>query len=329
MKIIRIGFCGFWEDFNLDNNLIVNILRKHFEVKVCNLQCGEQPEFLICSPLGNMYQYMKYDCPRIMYTGEPLAPDFSVADYFIGYDYCELGDRYLRYPLYIWDDKAGISRVRKPLTEDEAYDIVKKKKYFCNYIYGHKTITGDREKLFEKLSMYKKITSAGKLWNNMPNGKVYNMGEKPMIIADSKFTITGESICYPGFTSEKIDHAFRYYSIPIYCGNPMIGNEFNEEAFVNCEKLGIDRAVEKVIEIDTHDDLAVHMLCQYQYIEEKHEQKMYDRLADFLVNIFSQDPEEAYRRPRYYVAGRHERCLQEYNEYLTSLPYRVWKKLKK
>ncbi len=217
---------------------------------------------------------MKYSCPRIMYTGEFLAPDFSAIDYFIGFDYCDFGDRCLRYPLHLWSDN-GPLKTRKLFTEDAAYEELKKKTYFCNFIYGHQTKLNQRELLFEKLNEYKTVSSAGKFKNNMPNGKIYNMREKSEIIAASKFTITAESVHYPGFTSEKIEHAFRSYSIPVYWGDPLVQNEFNTAAFINCETLGgIEKAVEKVIEIDQNDEMYVHMLMQYQYVIKDYEDIM-------------------------------------------------------
>lgn len=102
MRTIKIYFTGFWEGFQYENNMFMNILKKRYQV----ILDSKDPDFLICSPLGRPYEYMKYDCPRIMYTGEFLSADFTALDYFIGYDDISFGDRAMRFPLYLYNDNA-------------------------------------------------------------------------------------------------------------------------------------------------------------------------------------------------------------------------------
>lgn len=163
-KTIKINYCGFWDNFDLHFNCIDSVLKERYDIEI-----SEHPDFVFCSPLGKPWDYMKYDCVRILYTGEPLAPDFTTFDYAIGYDHIDFGDRYLRYPLSIWRNR-GECQFRKPLTEKEAWDHLKSKKIFCNFIQGHPSISGQRERLFEELNIYKKVLSAGTFMNNQTEG---------------------------------------------------------------------------------------------------------------------------------------------------------------
>lgn len=323
MKTVKIHFTGFWENFDYQHNMFTSILKRRYNVVLDSVD----PDFLICSPLGRPYEYMKYDCPRIMYTGEFLSADFTALDYFIGYDDISFGDRAFRFPLFLFNDDAVASRSEK-MTEDAAYKILKSKEYFCNYIFGHDTERGIREQILEGLSAYKRVECAGSHRNNMPNGQTFNMQTKIPFMEKCKFSIAAESINYPGFTSEKIGHAFQTHTIPIYFGDPDIGKAFNEDAFVDYSRCdGVDDLVRKVIEIDSSDDLYIHMLCQQRYILENYEEQMFQNLENFLFHIFDQDKEEAYRRPRFYRAYWFESYLKEYNKSLQSIPYRIVRKL--
>ena len=91
MDTIKIDFCGFWSSFNKEKNLFSILLSKHFNVEI-----SDNPDFVICSNRGKPFEYMQYDCPRIMFMGENLSPDFTAFDYVIGFDYLEFGDRYFR-----------------------------------------------------------------------------------------------------------------------------------------------------------------------------------------------------------------------------------------
>ena len=87
MKTIKLKFCNFWSGFNERDNLFYNILKRHFQIEI-----SEKPDFVICSNRGKAFEYMKYDCPRMMSMGENLSPDFTVFDYCIGFDHLSFGE---------------------------------------------------------------------------------------------------------------------------------------------------------------------------------------------------------------------------------------------
>lgn len=259
MRKIKINFCGFWNSFKKENNLFTQMLSEHF-----NIEISENPDFVICSNRGKPFEYMKYNCPRIMFMGENMSPDFTVFDYVIGFDFLEFGDRYFRLPFGFYSDNAK-PWIPEMLTEEQAYNILKQKKYFANFVYGHESSKRMRETIFEKLSTYKEVVSPGSFMNNMVNkdGKIKRCGwqEKNEYLKYSKFTIAGESIEYPGFVTEKIVQPFQQHSIPIYWGSPRIDEDFNTEAFVWCKGIDdLDRMLEEVQYLDMHDDACVHML---------------------------------------------------------------------
>ena len=308
LKTIRINFCGFWSSFDKEKNLFTLMLEKHFNVEI-----SDKPDFIICSNRGTPFEYMKYDCVRIMFMGENLSPDFSVFDYCIGFDFLEFGDRYFRLPFAFYFDNAK-PWIPEQITREDAINILKEKEYFCNFIYGHKSSHGMREKLFSALNEYKRVISPGSYLNNLDGGnKRCSWQEKHRYLEKSKFTIAVDSIHYPGFVTEKIVDSFRYHSIPVYFGSTSIYDDFNRDAFVCCKnEEDIERVVQQVMLIDSNDELYLDMLMQLPLHSNEYLVKRYEELETFLVNIFSQSVDVAFRRVRFYCAETHESYLKDY-----------------
>lgn len=305
---LKVNFCGFWGSFNKTNNLFYNILSKHFNVEI-----SDYPDFVICSNRGKPFEYMQYDCPRIMFMGENLSPDFTVFDYVIGFDYLEFGDRYFRLPFAFYSDNAE-PWVPERITKKNAWELLNKKKYFCNFIYGHQSSLGMREKLFQELNKYKPVVSPGRYLNNM-NTNGCSWLEKRKYLGLSKFTIAGDSIVYPGFFTEKIIQPFEHHSIPIYFGNPRINEDMNEKAFIWCKSTDdsdIQKTIERVKYLNEHDEAYIEMLMEYPLLSEDFLKKKYYALENFILNIFSQNRDKAFRRVRYFCADLHESYLSEY-----------------
>lgn len=310
-RTIKINFCGFWNSFKKEDNLFTRILSKHFVVEI-----SDSPDFIICSNRGTPFEYMKYNCPRIMFMGENVSPDFTVFDYVIGFDFLDFGDRYFRLPFGFYFDNAK-PWIPEVISEDDAWRMLKEKKYFANFIYGHESSERMRESIFEKLEEYKPVVSPGSFMNNMNTqvGKVKRCSwqEKNEHLKYSKFTIAGDSIRHPGFVTEKIVQPFQQHSIPIYWGSPKIDEDFNTDAFVWCKDADdLDRMLEQVRFLDTNDDAYIHMLMQCPLQNQMFLRDRYEELEKFLVAIFEQEPEKAYRRVRYFAAEQHESYLREY-----------------
>lgn len=315
-KTIKINFCGGGDEIRPKNNLILNILKKHYNVEI-----SDNPDYVICGMGGNHFEYMKYDCVRILLMTENFSPDFTIFDYCIGFDYLDFGDRYFRLP-YSFQTKSGEPWIPQLLSEKQAYEYLNMKKYFCNFIYRHHSAHGMREKLFDKISEYKKITSAGNFRNNIlgetkdysNNGGMLHIerDEKLEYLQNSKFTIACESVVYPGFETEKIVDAFRMHSIPVYYGASTITNTFNKNAFINAGELDLDAMLETIKDIDSHDEKYISMLMECPLVDKSLVKNMYDDLENFLVNIFSCEP--VLRRPRYYYVDSVEYNLKQIYE---------------
>jgi hypothetical protein len=73
--------------------------------------------------------------------------------------------------------------------------------------------------------------------NNMPGIDSIYAGDrweaKRSFLSSYKFTIAFESDISYGYQTEKLYDAMRADSIPIYCGDPSVGDIFNTKSFIN------------------------------------------------------------------------------------------------
>ena len=299
MKKIKINFKGFWDGFDPESNYFVNIIKKHFDIEF-----SDDPDYLFCSVFSD--EYINYDkAVRIFFTGECQTPDFNLFDYAIAFDYIEMADRYFRYPLYmIYGDVPEIASKRNGMITDP-----KIRDKFCSFVYSNSKADPLRTEFFERLSEYKQVDSGGRYMNNV-GGPVENKRE---FESHYKFSIAFENSSYSGYTSEKILEAFAAGTVPIYWGDPDITRVYNENAFININRYdSIEEAIEVIKKLDNDDEEYLNMLsqpiCRKEYILDD----IRDGFEKFLVNIFEQDKEKAYRRNRTFWGGNYELFYKRY-----------------
>lgn len=270
MEKIKLHFCDFWNCHTYENDFFVNILKDKYEIVLDS----KNPDFVICSCYG--YEYRKYNCPRIFYSGENITPDFNVYDYAISFDRLSFGDRYLRVPIYYFFDKI---REKIPMPKEPH------KRDFCSFLYSNGVYCDDiRIKFFHLLYKYKKVSSGGKLLNN--EGKI--ISDKIDYLSRHKFSIAFENTSSEDYVTEKIYDAFLAHTIPIYWGDKNVVKDFNSDAFINVnDHASLDEVVEKIIELDNDDEKYLKMLNAPYLINGKFADDLSDeKILEFFDNIF-------------------------------------------
>ena len=276
----------------------------------------DAPDYLIAFPLlyvSPRESYLKFIQDSVGkitvmdIMGEALAPNLNLFDYHIGFDQTSSDGRILYAPY-----ETNL-RVRVNAScPDERKDALSAKTGFCNYIYSHGGGHPYRIQLFSLLSEYKRVDSIGKHLNNTPcrvprentdwkEGSI--MLKKPY-----KFSIACENAWSRGYTTEKIMTSFLADSIPVYWGNPLIEEEYNPKAFINCHRYhSLEEVVAEIKRIDEDDDLWMSIMSEPRQlpwqIEREHERL--NQLTSSLVEIFASPLEQARRRgnglwPDYY-----------------------------
>ncbi|MGN0428146.1 MAG: glycosyltransferase family 10 domain-containing protein [Agathobacter sp.] len=318
MKTIKIKFTDFWPGFNYQNNYFTKLLSQKYDVQI-----SDEPDYVIASVAGN--DYLKYDCIRIWYSGENLHPDFDLFDYGISFDdRLKIDDRYIRYPIYCLNENRWEAAKHKH--EFDEQDYFKKHSRFCNFVYSNgKNAVPFRENIFQELSKYKKVDSGGRLHNNI-GGPVE---DKADFMPNYKFTIAVENTSAPGYTTEKLLDAWAYGTVPIYYGNPDIGKEFNDEAFINCHKYNsIEEIVQRVKELDEDDEKFMAMMKASILREDCYAANYEEKLLNFFSNIFEQEYEKAFRRDRFGYGKIYEERIRRMATYSIDGIYHFLQKIK-
>jgi len=280
-KTIRINFVDFWNGFIKEDNYFIHLLSR-----VYNVELSDDPDFIIYSCYGR--QYLKYKCIRIFYTAENQRPDFSGCDYALSFD-LQTGPRQYRLPLYalyigLWGQEKNV--VQPHTRETMAGEWQKKSKFCCMLVSNG----GSKRRIdfFHTLSACKHVDSGGRYLNNI-GGPVKNKLE---FIRDYKFVFAFENTSYPGYVTEKLIEPCFTHSIPIYWGNPQVALDFNPKRFINCHDFPNDDAViDKILEIDRNDELALDMLSQPIFKDNRYPEWIQEEnVLTFLRSIFDREP---------------------------------------
>ena len=302
----------FSSDFDVYNNDFITILSERYNVVVDN----KNPDYLFYANFGN--SYLKYDCIRIFYTGECIAPDFNLCDYAVAFERLSFGDRYLRMPLY------RLFQYRKnydKLFDREEIRVIDKSKLFCSFVVSNCFAEDVRAKMFKALSLYKPVSSGGRYMNNV-GGPIKDKFE---FQTRHKFAIAFENLQYNGYATEKLVDALAARTVPIYVGDPNIHLDLNEESFINGNRFNsFEDLVEYIKEVDQNDELYLQILNANPILEDKRDN---NDLREFLFNIFDQEYSKAGRRSRARSTKEQENFLNRYSA-IDKYTFKKYKRIK-
>ena len=293
MKSIKIRFDGFFMDNHIDYNreakFIISLLEKNYRVEI-----SEDPDYLFYNVNG--IEFYKFDCIRIFCTIEAICPDFNFCDYGIGFEYLSYGDRYFRFPNYLF----YTNEVKSMLEKHNNVTSADFKRDFCSFVYSNNRAETIRGELFENISHYRKVNSGGRYLNNLQDSKpVLN---KILFENKHKFSIACENASHPGYHTEKIVESFAARTIPIYWGNNTIEKEFNTNSFINCNDFdSLDEVIQRIIYLDNNEEEYLKILNQPAILNDNiqiyYESKI-SEFEEFLKHIINQPIELAFRRNR-------------------------------
>ena len=304
-KTIRLKFVGYWDGFVPENTRIYKDLASLYDIELT-----DEPDYIICSCFAPYYEYCKYPQIRIMDLGENYTPDFNLIDYAVCRYPIQFLDRCYYYPGCI--DFRG--RFESLLNNERHIkkDDLKDKCYFANFIAGHDSEDNIRGDFFKMLSEYKRIESPGTYLNNMPNQCFVDWKDssKTDFQKKCKFSLCFESTKNAGFFTEKIVDALYSGTVPVYFGSEEVFEIINRDAVVYCSgRDDFENTVNKVIELDQNDQLYLEILNKNPLNTNFSYEQFKQGYNDFLIHIFEQPLESAYRRSQVYLPKQHEEFL--------------------
>jgi alpha(1,3/1,4) fucosyltransferase len=192
---------------------------------------SDEPDVVIFGPYGNDLP-PKGNYQRVGYFCENIKPDLSICEWAFGIP-TEKSINNPRYKRIQWHGFDPHLLVKAPDYNAEA--IAESKTKFCNFLYSHQVPY--RERFFKELSKYKRVDAPGRSMNNMPGIDSQYQGDKweikKQFLSPYKFTIAFENDIFPGYQTEKLYDAMLCNSLPVYCGDPFIGDIFNTRSFLN------------------------------------------------------------------------------------------------
>ena len=296
---IKVRFMDYWSGFDPsgDSYLIKQMLDRHFNVDVC-----EDADYVFFSAKGESHWSVPDRCVKIFHTGENVTPDFNACDYAIGFDRMDFGDRYIRFPLYLFYDRSLLDRMLTKHEIPQTWNLAEEKPDFCSFVVSN-PLNPYRNEAFRKLSDYRKVDSGGRYLNNV-GGPV---ADKFAFESRHKFSLCFENGSHPGYTTEKLVEALAARTVPIYWGDPDVGKVFNTHAFVNVSDYdSLDAALRRVQELDRDDDLYLSVLKEPAFLPgtESIDAEML-RLETWLLRIFGQPLESAWRRNREFYGRKY------------------------
>lgn len=292
--MLKINFADFWPNFPKTDNYFYHLLSTKYDVVIDE----DDPDLLFFSvdysKKEERSKYSDHRCKKIFFTGENVSPHFDgeqsvqypqysigKADVAFSFQYSD-DPRNYRFPLWAffmnWFDRKYDS------SRDPAYLIpidnvchpgessltkASRKKRFCNFLFTN--TSGERIKILDTLEKYKRVDCAGRLRNNTwrrVKGRGDQIG-KINFLSQFKFTIAAENTKSDGYTTEKMIHPMSALSIPIYWGSDRVTEEFNEQSFINANKLSGQDLLDRVIEIDQNDDLYRKMIAEPVFPDNK------------------------------------------------------------
>lgn len=139
------------------------------------------------------------------------------------------------------------------------------KRKFCLFINSNGAAK-ERIHFCQELMKYKSIDCRGNVLNNCDKiSHRYYTPEFINCIREYKFVICFENSDYDGYFTEKPMNAYLGDTIPIYWANKESQKYFNEQSMVLLKEFNqenIEKAIQKIIELDTNHDLYMETLAE-------------------------------------------------------------------
>jgi hypothetical protein len=139
---------------------------------------------------------------------------------------------------------------------------------------------------------YKTVDCYGTLFKNTSNNLIetttwYNPHIMD-IIRDYKFMICMENTQCDNYWTEKLINGYIGNTIPIYWGDPNICDIFNEKSFININKLGIEKGIETIKNLDSNDMMYNDIHNEVPITNNKYETYYNEAYyKEYMSNIFS------------------------------------------
>jgi hypothetical protein len=242
---ISINFIDFPE---ASRRFFMHLLQPKYDITI-----ADTPDFLFYSHIGHRHRL--YNCVKIFHTQEKYLPNWKECDYAV---VSVLADdpRAAYLPIYAFDGMA--EHLVRPSIPDPLL-IRSQKPYFCGLVcaYADRSVRR-RVNFFHELNRHRKVDSSGRALNNVGFrlGMADRYGTKVRWLQNYRFNLAFENARRAGWTTEKLVDPLHVHTIPIYWGDPRVGEYFNPKCFIHADDFSSDRELaEYVLHVDQTPEL--------------------------------------------------------------------------
>jgi hypothetical protein len=275
--VVRVAFAHFWSNFTPD------LFKARFPY-VCeryDLVVSREPEIVFFSVWAPklrpdvVEKISPGDYVRVFITGEPgeVIP-MEDCEFAISYSRMINHPNHLRLPTWVYEARnLGYTPDMLVKSADTDWEkIAAEKTAYCNFVYRHHRAF--RNRVFFAFNAQKRVDAAGLCMNNMGGWRVpdtpYWQIAKLDFLKRYKFTLAIENSLWPGYATEKLVDPMFANSIPIYIGDPMIRDSFNQDAFVDFNRFTtMKEMISFVRKVDNNRVLYLKMLAAPFYPDNK------------------------------------------------------------
>ena len=279
-SVFRVLFTDMWDGFNPTYNMFLLMLEegsKHWSPRpriegysLETLPEGIKPNILLFGPFGNCWKGEAWaSIPKVHFTGENTQAILAEKVFLnLGFPHADFVDeRYIRLPLWMLEIDwfgADVDKISnpKPIPLDRCLNVypeeIGQKQRFCAFVVTN-PCNPIRNSSFHWLTQYKKVDSAGLLFNNVGDEIFAGLGggggelKKHEFLKKYKFCLAYENASSQGYTTEKLLHAKVAGCIPIYWGDPKVERDFDTKGFIDARKFTTpEELIEAVRKIDSN-----------------------------------------------------------------------------
>jgi hypothetical protein len=253
---------------------------------------SEYPDYLVFTHEGQRHKL--YSCTKIFYTQENYLPDWRQCDFAV---LSRKLDHPRAFHLPVYSLYCQASDVVRPAGIDYRTGLAQKTE-FCAFLTGYVDRTVRvRTDFFHQLNARKKVNSAGTALKNVDYNIRGSVARRDWL-RRHKFYMAFENSEVPGWTTERIIDAFAAGCVPVYWGDPTVGEQFNRQAFIHRRDFASDEAcIEHILKVDADDELYLKYLSAPPLHGNRPNKEWdHERLLDFFDRIFSSPPDPISRR---------------------------------
>jgi GR25 family glycosyltransferase involved in LPS biosynthesis/glycosyltransferase involved in cell wall biosynthesis len=281
-EAVRILFTDMWDDFNPAYNMFTLMLEEAMKnlpnpvpvegYSLDTFPSDQKPSFLFFGPFGSEWKNERFaSMPKVHFTGENTLP-INQPEIFLnlGFPHADFVDeRYIRLPLWMLEIdwfNCDVEKIRnpKPLPLDDCFTVkplTEDRNRFCAFVVTN-PCNPVRNNAFQWLSQYKRVDSAGRLFNNVGDEIFAGLGggggelKKHNFLKKYKFCLAYENASSQGYTTEKLLHAKAAGCIPIYWGDPKVERDFDTKGLIDARRFtSPEELIEAVRKIDENPEL--------------------------------------------------------------------------